>query len=76
MRDDGNIDYLYTGDVALLVIDERMPPDRVYLMTRETPREEIAALIGDSPIGYGDYLPHPDEFLELQATLSDARSNS
>jgi hypothetical protein len=35
----------------LFVIDERAPLDRVYQMTMQTSREEIAALISDSPIG-------------------------
>ena len=47
---ESNIEYHLSGDVVFLVIDERAPHDRVYQMV-QTPREEIAALIGDSPIG-------------------------
>ncbi|HET7884268.1 MAG TPA: hypothetical protein VFL55_25500 [Acetobacteraceae bacterium] len=52
ITEDGDIDYLLNGEAVLfLVVDERAPGDRVYQMTRQTPREEIASLIAGSPIG-------------------------
>ena len=51
ISEDGDIDYQLSGDAVFLVVDERAPRDRVYQMTLQTPRDEIAALISDSPIG-------------------------
>lgn len=51
LRENGDIECHLSGDVVVLYVDERFPHDRVYQMTEQTPREEIAALIGDSPVG-------------------------
>ena len=47
------------GDVRFLVVDERVPNDRVYEITdRKTP-EAIAAIIGDSEIHSKHDARHP-----------------
>jgi hypothetical protein len=47
----GEIDFLLNGEAVFLVVDERVPYDRVYQMTAQAPREAIKTLIGGSPIG-------------------------
>lgn len=48
----GDINYLNTVGSTLLIIDERAPSDRVYMYGHNSSAEEIAALIGDSPVGH------------------------
>lgn len=47
----GDVAYLMSGPVDLFVVDERCPNDRVYRMTVQTPRSEIATVLGDDAIG-------------------------
>jgi hypothetical protein len=51
VRDDGPPEFLLTGDVRFLIVDECAPDDRVYEITLQRPREEIMTLVGDSTIG-------------------------
>ena len=48
---DGNTDFAVCGDARLLTIDERAPHDRVYEVSRRISQDQLAALIGDSPVG-------------------------
>lgn len=51
IQTNGDTDYLITEGVTLLVVDENSVSDRVYHYQSTTPLEEIAAVVGDSPIG-------------------------
>jgi hypothetical protein len=51
IKENGDLDYLWSGAMDLFVIDERAPLDRVYQMSIQSSRDQIAALIGDSPVG-------------------------
>jgi hypothetical protein len=41
----------FRGDADVLIIDERDPRNRVYRMSQETPRDELARRIGRHPLG-------------------------
>jgi hypothetical protein len=53
LREDGTWQMLADGPVTILVIDERVPRDRVYQMSEKVicSHEAIDRLIGDSRIG-------------------------
>jgi hypothetical protein len=51
MLEDGWTEYLLNGEAVLLIVDERVPYDRVFRETTQTPREVIIELLGSSPIG-------------------------
>jgi hypothetical protein len=68
--ENGDIDYLLNGEaVMFLVVDERAPLDRVYQITKQTPLETIAALLGDSPIGSRHDPRHADVVRAIDRTL-------
>lgn len=47
----GDIDYLFHGDLTFLVIDDRCPSDRIYQLTIPSSPETISSLIGNDEIG-------------------------
>jgi hypothetical protein len=49
--EDGDIRHSLGSEVVFLVVDKGAPHDRVYEMMVQTPREEIAILVGRSRIG-------------------------
>ena len=50
--ENGLIDFLVHGDqVLLFVVDERVPDDRVFEVTRRCSDEAIQEIVGDSPVG-------------------------
>lgn len=51
---DGDVHYLVPPDATLLIVDDRITHDRVYRHSTSSSAEEIAALLGDSPIGHAD----------------------
>jgi hypothetical protein len=51
ISENGEIDFLLNGEAVFLVVDERVPHDRVYQMTVQAPRAAINTLIGGSPTG-------------------------
>lgn len=53
------VDFLHHGDLCFIVIDERAPHDRVYELTKRNSIEEIAAVLGDEPIGSCNDVRHP-----------------
>lgn len=48
---EGEQSYWSTDGVRLLTIDERAPGDRVYEMSGHITPDQLAAMIGDDPIG-------------------------
>jgi len=53
------VDFLHHGDLCFIVIDERAPHDRTYELTKQRSAEEIAAVLGDEPIGDCNDVRHP-----------------
>jgi hypothetical protein len=51
VHEDGHVLYYLNGEAKVFFVDDRVPDDRVYQMTEQTPREALTALIGSSPIG-------------------------
>lgn len=47
----GEISFHVEGDVRLLIIDERVPDDRVYEVTDRSTPSEIDAIVRDDKIG-------------------------
>jgi hypothetical protein len=47
---DGDIRY-FLSSIEVGLVDEGVPNDRVHQITLQTPREEIAVLVGSSPTG-------------------------
>ena len=45
---------IYSGDVRVLIIDDGCTRDRVYQLSFASTPDDIAAVIGDSPIGHAD----------------------
>ena len=73
----GVIHYLVPPDVTLLIIDDRTLCDRVYRYDTTTTPEQIAALVGDSPIGHsGDGYLSGHEVQAIRAALWRADGNA
>jgi hypothetical protein len=64
----GEVEYLKAGAVELLVVDDRCPNDRVYRMTVETSRADIADLLGDDMVGSR----HDDRHVALSLRITTA----
>ena len=43
--------FYHNGDVDFIIVDERSPNDRVYLLTEQPPIDDIERIIGISDIG-------------------------
>jgi hypothetical protein len=57
--EDGELLYHVCGDnVRLFIVDERSPNDRVYEWLSRQPEPDVAAIIGDGPIGSKDDSRH------------------